>query len=93
MVALVVDVAKVVEVVRGLDVVVETGELTVAVAAFESTLMSDVYAGLGVRSLENRQASPCPEKVEGTQEYLSSKSQTVIPTHFETERQAFSTLT
>lgn len=57
------------------------------------TLMTDVYAGLVERSSFHRQASPWPEKVPGIQEYLSVKSQSVIPTQLSVARQALTVLT
>jgi hypothetical protein len=39
-----------------------------------------VYAGFFTRSSSQGHAAPCPEKVSGTQEYLSVQSQMVMPT-------------
>jgi hypothetical protein len=42
-----------------------------AVAVPPSKLITDVYAGFVVKFAFQRQASPCPENVDGIQEYLS----------------------
>lgn len=45
-----------------------------------SALRIPVYAGFLTKLASQGQAAPWPEKVPGTQEYLSVQSQTVIPT-------------
>lgn len=72
--------------------VVEVVEVLPPVPA-PRALITDVYAGFVLRSLFHRHASPWPEKVLGIQEYLSVKSQTVIPTQFVVARQALTVFT
>jgi hypothetical protein len=79
-------------------VLVEDAEELVAVpvlvaAAPPRRLMTEVYAGLVLKSAFHKQASPWPEKVLGIQEYLSVKSQSVIPTQSVVARQALTVLT
>jgi hypothetical protein len=70
-------------------VLVDVAEELVAVAVTDPPrrLMTDVYAGLVLRSAFHRQASPSPENVLGIQEYLSVKSQSVMPTQSLVARQ------
>jgi hypothetical protein len=90
---LVVEVARVVEVVEALVEVLDTVEAIVLVTLPPKALTTAVYAGCVVKSAYHRQASPWPEKTDGIQEYLSVKSQTVIPTHPVTARQELTTFT
>lgn len=66
-------------------------EATPPVPAAARTDETEVQAGFLERFSSYRQASPAPLKVEGTHEYLSSKSQTVTPTQSATARQALTT--
>jgi hypothetical protein len=66
---------EVVEVLTVVAVVVE-----VAVAVPPRAVRMPVYAGFFTKFASHGHAAPCPEKVLGTQEYLSVQSQMVIPT-------------
>jgi hypothetical protein len=86
--ALVVVVVELVVVVVALLVLVALDTAVELVTDPPKRLITEVYAGLVEKSAFQRHASPSPENVDGIHEYLSVKSQTVIPTQFVTLRHA-----
>jgi hypothetical protein len=69
-----------VEVVVEVELTLVTRVVVVEVAEPPRAVRIPVYAGFLAKFESQGQAAPCPEKVPGTQEYLSVQSQMVIPT-------------